>query len=440
MFEPRFDHLRRRRRALRFVPPVGDPPLANRGESHRLRDLILRIIHFVRVLLRIVRPDDAAVPRLVVVPVHVEPFAHAGVAARVGSSRGGERASGALGSRRRFGVRRVHTLGHLRGSEPGGQQHPPPTGPLPRVLLRGGGGSRGLALGRGFLIEPPPLLLLGGFLRDPTGAFAVHAFVRFLGEATLLGVLRSLLLRAFGAILALQRGDVWRQVRLGEVLPQQVVLAVALAPLERIRKGHRLLEAHANGPPRGLGERVSLGLLPPVHAQVVAAREVLPVVRIHPDRVPVSLGVVPLLLRVGERRVVHRHRPDLRAALALRVVLQPFLAQRVHDVEAFARVQVEERAAAVERVTADVVGRVRVIRFEVIRLLRERLDLARQSSLPLVDREPVLVHLTAGTDGRVDQAQEDLCSGGKERGNEGSGSGRVRFGCRLLGNGFAKEP
>ena len=153
-----------------------------------------------------------------------------------------------------------------------------------------------------------------------------------------------------------------------------------------------------------------------------------------------SLGMVPLLLRVGERRVVHRHRPDLRAALALRVVLQPFLAECVEDVEAFARVQVEERAAAVERVTADVIGLVRVIRFEVIRLLRERLDLARQSSLPLVDREPVLVHLTAGTDGRVDQAQEDLCSGGKERGKEGSGSGRARFRCRLLGIGFAKEP
>ena len=153
-----------------------------------------------------------------------------------------------------------------------------------------------------------------------------------------------------------------------------------------------------------------------------------------------SLGVVPLLLRVGDSRVVRRHRPNLRAALALRVVLQPFLTERVEDVEAFAGGQVEERAAAVERVTASFVIRVRVIRFEVIRLLRERLDLARQSSLPLVDREPVLVHLTAGADGRVDQAQEDLRDGGTERGKEGSGSGRARFGCRLLGNGFAKEP
>ena len=52
-----------------------------------------------------------------------------------------------------------------------------------------------------------------------------------------------------------------------------------------------------------------------------------------------SLGVVPLLLRVGDSRVVHRHRPNLRAALALRVVLQPFLTERVEDVEAFAGVR-----------------------------------------------------------------------------------------------------
>ena len=117
-----------------------------------------------------------------------------------------------------------------------------------------------------------------------------------------------------------------------------------------------------------------------------------------------SLGVVRTLLLGFGGVVVHRHGPHLRAALALRVVIQPFLAQAIEDVEALARVQVEERAVVQKRVTANVVTRVGVIGLEVVGILGDLLDPSHQTPLPVVDGEFALVQLSLSAHGRVQQA------------------------------------
>ena len=90
--------------------------------------------------------------------------------------------------------------------------------------------------------------------------------------------------------------------------------------------------------------------------------------------------------RTGRGRAAERRRRR-RFAVDLPSGAGGVAALHVEDVEALARVQVEERAVVQERVPANVVTRVGVIGLEVVGILGDLLDPSHQTPLPVVDGE-----------------------------------------------------